>query len=387
LNVVARWQETYPGCNWGAALDAGTFVIDCDCDAAVSTLHDLGEVHGGIPWTLTTLTGRGFHFWFRTPEAAKVRNRVGVLPGIDVRSEGGYVVVPPSVHQSGARYTFSDLSAPIADTPRWLLELVTGSAVSTSGKANNVQALAALYAENVQNEQQAILDREPTPFEHDIASRGWESRIGRPGKVPAGRSPFSLRILLEPQTVVEGTRNAALYAYLCRLRHEGKPEESIRSEAWRVMARIPHPMSGFEVEKVITNVLEFDGNAAGNNTLMDAWRTVEEIEVAQDTSKFYRFLLLVEQLVELRPEASKTVLLPVRSIGNLMGAHFTQVAKWVRKAIEMGILKQTAHHVRRRLAAEYAVDAGFSALDDGPDHYKVKRGRPKTVRVELAKVA
>ena len=154
-----------------------------------------------------------------------------------------------------------------------------------------------------------------------------------------------------------------------------QPEAFIRSEAWRVVVRIPEPMSKFAVEKIITNAMKFDARVVGTNTLVEAWRTVEQIEAGFGATKWYRFLLLVEQLAEMRPESRPTILLPLRSIGTLMNVHFTQLAKWRRKAMEMGILSKTSRYVRRRLADEFAVKTGFSPLADGPALYKVKRGR------------
>jgi len=388
LIVVASWQEKYPGCNWGAALDADTMVIDCDSEAATSALFDAGEALGGIPPTLTTMTGRGFHFWFRTP--VQMRNRVALMPGVDVRTRGGFVVVPPSIHRNGTHYQFVDLSAPIADAPEWILHLVTGTVDGSTSAHFNLSTSNAHSAQNAFAVPEGI-GRVPveelTPFEQDVARRGWENRIG-PGKVPDGRSPFALRILLEPQNVAKGMRNAALFAFLCRLRREGKPEEFIRSEAWRVVARIPDPMSKFEVERIIANAMKFDASAVGKNTLVEAWHIVEQIDDGLDITKWYRFLLLVEQLAEMRPESRTTILLPVRSIGVLINVHFTQVAKWRVRAVEMGILSKTSNYVRRSLADEFSVKAGFTPLADGPALYRVKRGRkPKTLPVEADQAA
>jgi hypothetical protein len=368
---LQAWARQYPDCGWGAAITSDTMVIDCDSDAAVSALCDLGEAHGGIPSTLTTLTPRGFHFWFRKPDAVRVRNRVGVMPGIDVRTKGGFVVVPPS-----DGYAFTDPSAPITEAPGWVLRLVVGEGMQT------------LQPEPVRKEPKPVSEmpvREEslqTPFEKDTAERLWNMRIA-PGKVPDGRSPFALRIALEPQNVTKGTRNAALFAYLCRLRRDGKPEAFIRSEAWRVAARIPQPMGKFEVERIIANAMKFDARAVSNNTLVDAWRTVEQIEAGPGATKWCLFLLLVEQLAKMRPETKPTILLPVSSIGTLMNVHFTQVSKWRRRAVEIGILSNTSKYVRRSLADEFAVKAGFSPLADGPDLYKVKRGRKPKKPMEL----
>ncbi|MGA8732025.1 MAG: bifunctional DNA primase/polymerase, partial [Terracidiphilus sp.] len=212
MQIVIGWQEKYPGCNWGVALDADMFVIDCDSDAAASALCDFGE----IPATLTTLTPRGFHFWFRKPDAVTVRNRVGVMPGIDLRTKGGFVVIPPS-----DGYVFADSSAPVASAPDWMLRLVMGGGVPVlpSKSVREEPKLAREMPVPVEPGP----DKEPTPFEKDIARRGWKKRVG-PGKVPDGRSPFALLIALEPQNVTKGMRNAALFAYLCRLRRDGKPE-------------------------------------------------------------------------------------------------------------------------------------------------------------------
>ena len=63
--------------------------------------------HGArLPAPIVETGGGGRHFYFRLPDGAEgVGNSTGVLgPGVDVRGEGGMVVAPPSVHESGERY-------------------------------------------------------------------------------------------------------------------------------------------------------------------------------------------------------------------------------------------------------------------------------------------
>ena len=55
-------------------------------------------------------TGRGFHFYYRYPPSQIVGNFVGIRPGIDIRGEGGYVLLPPSIHPSGLMYRWCAFS-------------------------------------------------------------------------------------------------------------------------------------------------------------------------------------------------------------------------------------------------------------------------------------
>lgn len=63
------------------------------------------------------------HIYFRHP-GGNLRNRTGILAGVDFRGEGGYVVSPPSVHISGEQYQWQNESEDIALLPSWLFDLV-----------------------------------------------------------------------------------------------------------------------------------------------------------------------------------------------------------------------------------------------------------------------
>ncbi len=102
---------------------SGLWVLDLDGRKGLETLELLEREHGALPETVRVETpSGGVHFYFRWPRDLEVRCKARVLPGVDVRGEGGYVLVPPSV-VAGRRYRWLHLGA-IAEAPKWLLELV-----------------------------------------------------------------------------------------------------------------------------------------------------------------------------------------------------------------------------------------------------------------------
>lgn len=91
----------------GVAIVTGTGLVVLDVDAKSGGLESLSalltEYAGRVVDTSVVRTGGGgLHFYFRTE--VELRNKTGVRPGIDIRGDGGYVVAPPSPHQSGNRY-------------------------------------------------------------------------------------------------------------------------------------------------------------------------------------------------------------------------------------------------------------------------------------------
>lgn len=97
-SIVALWWDAHPDDGIGIATGDGLVVVDLDNEDAINGWSDLGS-------TWAVKTGRGMHLYYRTNE--QVRNSAGRLgTGIDVRGEGGYVVAPPTLHKSGARYSW-----------------------------------------------------------------------------------------------------------------------------------------------------------------------------------------------------------------------------------------------------------------------------------------
>lgn len=127
VEEVAEWWRKWPAANIGLAIPRGIVVVDLDSSDALGYLR---ANNLSLPATATAITGRGRHFWYSVGSAA-VGNRVDLLPNVDIRAWGGYVVAPPSVHPSGAVYSWetSLKATSIAECPEWLIQKLAGEAL------------------------------------------------------------------------------------------------------------------------------------------------------------------------------------------------------------------------------------------------------------------
>lgn len=105
-----RWFKSWPDMNIGilSGSDTGVLVLDIDPrhggDASLTTLE---ATHGKLPATLTANTGGGgTHYVFQIPQGMTIKNSAGdIAPGLDVRGNGGLIVVEPSTTQGA--YTWN----------------------------------------------------------------------------------------------------------------------------------------------------------------------------------------------------------------------------------------------------------------------------------------
>lgn len=128
---IRRWFDRWPRANLGLVTGAVSGVVVLDVDPAHggdASLAALMEEHGTLPRTVEARTGGGGrHVYFAHP-GSTVPNRVALRDGLDIRGDGGCVVLPPSVHPSGRRYRWRRGCAPgklvVAPLPDWLAAMV-----------------------------------------------------------------------------------------------------------------------------------------------------------------------------------------------------------------------------------------------------------------------
>ncbi|GJE00572.1 bifunctional DNA primase/polymerase [Methylobacterium isbiliense] len=134
VEQIRAWWGKHPKAMIGVPTGSRTGdVIDLDLgDPQVITgaayVERLRDHVGGLPDTAMVETGSGgFHLWFASDPAAPIGNGANVSPAlhipppegatredgrkpkgaaVDVRGEGGYVIVPPSVREDGRAYTW-----------------------------------------------------------------------------------------------------------------------------------------------------------------------------------------------------------------------------------------------------------------------------------------
>lgn len=76
------------------------------------------ERQGYWPGTLRVRTGSGgLHIYVRVSPDLKIKGRNRVLPAIDIKGEGGYVLAPPSRHASGGVYSVEEGRFSLTDAP------------------------------------------------------------------------------------------------------------------------------------------------------------------------------------------------------------------------------------------------------------------------------
>jgi Bifunctional DNA primase/polymerase, N-terminal len=120
LDQVEKWFKADVNIGIRTGRESRLVVLDIDLEKGGDhALADLEREHGQLPDTVEVLTGGGGrHIYFSHP-GIEVRCSAGRLgPGLDIRADGGYVIAPPSLHDSGHRYGWEVSSHPDDVAPR-----------------------------------------------------------------------------------------------------------------------------------------------------------------------------------------------------------------------------------------------------------------------------
>ena len=186
------------------------FVIDFDGEEAFSkAFHNLERL---LNSTLVVKTARGYHVYFRAPKPIKTTK---IAEGVEIKGEGSYVVAPPSIHPSGARY-----------------EIIS-------------KVIKLKFIENVDEMISTLFEifRDEKVFEEDLPLK-----LGR-------RVPYCIKLILE-EGVDEGERNDRAFDLARYLYNKGKSPKEILNhlKSWNKKNRPPLPEK--ELEYVVNSVVK-----------------------------------------------------------------------------------------------------------------------------------
>ncbi len=205
--VIKAWWQKWPNANIGIATGQGSgglYVIDCDKHHegidGIKAFQDWELSHGTFPLTWMAHTGSGgAHIFFRDTE--KHGNRAGIIPAVDFRGDGGYIVAPPSMHPNGTRY-------------RWDNGLKPGS-VDLAKANDTVKAFLNI-----------------------------------------GKEPTAIVRYTAPQHVPQGERNDTLFRFACMMQAKGAGDDTIYAATLAEnTSKCNPPLEEFEVRKIVDNVI------------------------------------------------------------------------------------------------------------------------------------
>jgi putative DNA primase/helicase len=169
--TILAYLRKYPRCNLGIATGeaSGLLALDIDGPEGRKSLLALEERYGVLPATLTSATGRtdgGEHRFFRYPKGSGIGCPTKVAPGIHVKGIGGYVVTPPSVHESGNVYAWVNESVEIAELPQVWVDLL----LRAQGKNGTNTTIGKARGKTMTIEEEKIPKGSRNNRLHEIAS-------------------------------------------------------------------------------------------------------------------------------------------------------------------------------------------------------------------------
>ena len=125
---IIRDFQKWPDAGIGIATGEGSgiFVVEADTIEGhkvdgIAAFKALEVKHGALPETLMAESPTGSqHRYFNHP-GIKIKSH-GLIPGVDVKGDGGFIVAPPSVRPGKGAYRWLNNNV-IANAPAWLLAL------------------------------------------------------------------------------------------------------------------------------------------------------------------------------------------------------------------------------------------------------------------------
>jgi predicted P-loop ATPase len=161
IQQITKWFTCFPNAYIGvpAGEKTGFSVLDVDKHHnGLETLKQIESVHGELPITVQVMTVRGgHHYYFKYVHG--LESVQGFVKGMDIRSQGSYVIVPPT---EGYEWVIDQdpKSFEMAEMPEHIIDMVNKKAKTKGTQAfkdddipdgmrnNTMISIAGLYRKN-----------------------------------------------------------------------------------------------------------------------------------------------------------------------------------------------------------------------------------------------
>lgn len=116
---IKSWFTQWPDANIGIVTGSISKLVVVDIDPRHGGTNELFK---NYKTPCSNTGGGGWHYYFTSDSI--ITNKAGLLPGIDIRGEGGYVIAPPSLHLSGLEYSWivSPKEVSLDKFPNWVFQ-------------------------------------------------------------------------------------------------------------------------------------------------------------------------------------------------------------------------------------------------------------------------
>jgi hypothetical protein len=153
--ILRFWFPEGSTLNIAIACGGGLAVLDIDPrNGGDEELAALERTHGPLPETPRVLTGgSGVHHYFAHHGARLKNGAIAGCVGVEIKTDGGYVVAPPSIHPNGRPYLWDVGALPsetaLAPLPDWIaalaMERPRGPGLASTGVDAAVSVLGEIF--------------------------------------------------------------------------------------------------------------------------------------------------------------------------------------------------------------------------------------------------
>ena len=157
VTQIQKWWGMWPTANIGIATGfiSGFFAVDIDPrNFGDNQIEELQTAYGQtLPDDVYAFTGgSGTHILYKYPEqglrSTKIKEQTTGNSGIDIKSDGGYILVEPSNHISGGTYEWELSSTPfendLVPCPDWFLKVIGSPKPSIASRTSTSQEVSLL---------------------------------------------------------------------------------------------------------------------------------------------------------------------------------------------------------------------------------------------------